>query len=156
MTAPLEPAVKAERIPVSADARFLLAFTESPADTRAMVRKVREFIEGNPRGWQRCKAGIDAAATNLAAGLKDAPELALDSMRQGAAAMARLGEEAGTPILTEELARICALASSAGAAAKPSGAGGGDCAIVLAFGDEARDRVAAALSPFPVLRISPA
>ncbi|MFL5373224.1 MAG: hypothetical protein ACJ78T_04480, partial [Myxococcales bacterium] len=48
--------------------------------------------------------------------------------------------------------------AAAGAAAKPSGAGGGDCAIVLAFQDDVLERVArevqaAGLSP---LRIAPA
>jgi phosphomevalonate kinase len=50
------------------------------------------------------------------------------------------------PIVTPELERACALASSAGAAGKPSGAGGGDCAIVLAFGDPAADSAAERLS----------
>ena len=54
--------------------------------------------------------------------------------------MAALGEAALTFIVTPELARICALASAAGCAAKPSGAGGGDCALVFAFGDTARTR----------------
>jgi mevalonate kinase len=71
--------------------------------------------------------------------------------------MAALGEDARLRIVTPELARACALAASAGAAGKPSGAGGGDCAVVLAFGDDGRDRAEAALRPhFPVLRVSPA
>ena len=64
----------------------------------------------------------------------------------------------GVAIVTPELSRACAIAASAGAAAKPSGAGGGDCAIVLAFDDgvlerAARDLQAAGFSP---LRIAPA
>ena len=69
--------------------------------------------------------------------------------------MAALGDEAGIAIVTPELARACALASGAGAAGKPSGAGGGDCAVILAFGDEARDRAEAALRPhFPVFPVA--
>jgi phosphomevalonate kinase len=71
--------------------------------------------------------------------------------------MVALGQEAGVPIVTPELARACALASGAGAAGKPSGAGGGDCAVILAFGDAARDRAEAALVPyFPVFHVTPA
>jgi mevalonate kinase len=71
--------------------------------------------------------------------------------------MAKLGEQASAGILTTDLAMACALAATAGAAGKPSGAGGGDCAVILAFGDEVRDRAETALRPhFPVLRISPA
>ena len=82
---------------------------------------------------------------------------ALDAVRRAAAAMAALGVEAQAPIVTPDLARACAVASSAGAAGKPSGAGGGDCAVVLAWGDAA-DRAQGALevAGFDVLRVSPA
>ena len=71
------------------------------------------------------------------------------------AAMARLGEASGAPIVTEALARAAALAASAGAAAKPSGAGGGDCAVVIAFGDEALARAERALAPhFETFRVA--
>ena len=45
-----------------------------------------------------------------------------------------------------------------GAAGKPSGAGGGDCAVVFAFGDAARDAAGEALraAGFPVFAIEPA
>jgi mevalonate kinase len=38
----------------------------------------------------------------------------------------------GIPIVTPALARLVAAARRVGAAAKPSGAGGGDCGIALA------------------------
>ena len=43
-----------------------------------------------------------------------------------------LGREAGIPIVTPALACLVAAARRAGAVAKPSGAGGGDCGIALA------------------------
>jgi phosphomevalonate kinase len=72
--------------------------------------------------------------------------------------MAALGDAASCPIVTPALARICALTQAAGGAAKPSGAGGGDCAVVLCFGEADRDRLEAALARegFPVARIRPA
>jgi phosphomevalonate kinase len=71
--------------------------------------------------------------------------------------MAALGAEAEVGIVTPELARACALASAAGAAVKPSGAGGGDCAVVLAFGEAAIGRAAERLSAdgLRVLRVRP-
>ncbi len=151
-------AVEAVRTDVPADARFLLAFTGNPSDTRALIRKVKAFISGEPRRWaavaQEISDGSESLRSALEAGER---EKALDAVRSGAAAMAKLGELSGAGIITAELALACALAASAGAAGKPSGAGGGDCAVILAFGDEARDRVEAALKPqFPVLRVSPA
>jgi phosphomevalonate kinase len=138
--------------------RLLLADTGVPADTRVLVREVKAFAGGNPRSWAGRAAEIRAAAERLRDALESGDEsAALEAVRKGAVAMAALGEAAAVPIVTPELARACALASSAGAAGKPSGAGGGDCAVVIAFGDEGRDRAETALGPyFPVLRISPA
>ena len=150
--------VETRAVQVSKEARFLLAFTGKAADTRVLVRRVRSFREGDPRRWRAVADEIGARAESLRTALEaGAPESALASVRAAAAAMARLGEEAGAAIITADLALACALAASAGAAGKPSGAGGGDCAVVLAFGDEARDRAEAALRPhFRVLRVAPA
>jgi phosphomevalonate kinase len=46
--------------------------------------------------------------------------------------LARFGAETGLPVVTPALARLVDVARRAGAAAKPSGAGGGDCGIALA------------------------
>lgn len=54
-------------------------------------------------------------------------------------AMGELGEAAGVPIVTEVLRKVAELAESAGGAAKPSGAGGGDVALAL-FPDDESDR----------------
>ena len=71
--------------------------------------------------------------------------------------MAALGDEAQAPIVTQDLARACAIASSAGAAGKPSGAGGGDCAMVLAWGESAdRARDALAVAGYLTLEVTPA
>ena len=59
-----------------------------------------------------------------------------------------LAVETGLPYMTPSLAVIRSLAKACGGAAKPSGAGGGDCAIALfpdpeaesAFKIRARDR----------------
>jgi phosphomevalonate kinase len=146
------------RVRTPADLRILLADAGTPADTRALVSAVRQLARSKPQVWSARASQISAACEALRAALESgtAPS-ALQAVRAGAAAMAALGEAAGVPIVTPELARACALASAAGAAGKPSGAGGGDCAVILAFGDEARDRAERALLPhFPVFRVTPA
>jgi phosphomevalonate kinase len=55
-----------------------------------------------------------------------------------------LGREAGIPVVTPALARLVAAARRAGAAAKPSGAGGGDCGIALVDSPARADAVRAA------------
>ncbi|HZR07027.1 MAG TPA: hypothetical protein VFA79_00495 [Myxococcales bacterium] len=151
-------ALEIRRVAPPQDLRLLLAYAGKPADTRALVRSVRAFAAGDRAGWGRRAGEITAAAENLGSALSaNDAEGALAAVRAGAAAMAALGEAAGAPIVTADLARACAIASTAGAAGKPSGAGGGDCAVILAFGDEARDRAEAALrAHFPVFRIAPA
>jgi phosphomevalonate kinase len=146
------------RVPFPPQLRLLLAWSGAPADTRALVGSVRAFAGGDRAAWTRRARAISAAAEALRDALvSNDPEAARDAVRRGASAMAALGEAAGAPIVTAELARACAISSAAGAAAKPSGAGGGDCAVILAFGDEARDRAEAALRPhYPVFRIAPA
>jgi phosphomevalonate kinase len=145
------------RVAVPEDLRLLLAFTGKSASTRSLVAKVRRFMEGDAPRWAIVKGEIVAQSEALTAALEGGErQSALAAVRAGAAAMARLGEESGAPIITAELTLACALAASAGAAGKPSGAGGGDCAVVLAFGDEARDRAQRALEQnFRVFRIRP-
>jgi phosphomevalonate kinase len=150
--------IEARKLATPSDLRLLLAFTGQSADTRDFVQQVRALAQGDGPRWRVCEAAITKACEALSVALESGQrEAALQAVRDGAAAMARLGEAAGAPIVTEALAKACALASSAGAAAKPSGAGGGDCAVVLAFGDEALARAEAALSPhFETFRVAPA
>ncbi len=146
--------LEVQPVPVPADLRLVLAFSGVSADTRALVREVRAFTEARPARWREHAEKIARRAEQLAALLEDsardpgwAPrEATLEVLRRAAAAMAALGEEAGVPIVTPALQQICALASSAGGAAKPSGAGGGDCAVALAFGEAAAARLEAGLA----------
>ena len=172
--------VEALRLRVPDDLRLLLIFTGVPADSRALVRGVKAFAAARPLEWKEHAARIAAASAALeralaAAGAPretteeiDGAEAALPirgaaqqaafaAVREGAAAMAALGTAAGVDIVTGPLQRACAVAASAGAAAKPSGAGGGDCAVALCFGEAALDALERAfLGLFPVLRASPA
>jgi len=146
------------RVRTPGELRLLLAYAGAPADTRALVREVRRFGSAKPLRWAARADEISTAEEKLREALESGDrDSLLEAVRAGAAAMGALGDEAGVAILTPQLARACALASGPGAAAKPSGAGGGDCAVVVAFGEEARDRAEAALRPhFPVFRIAPA
>ncbi|HUJ24758.1 MAG TPA: hypothetical protein VLW85_01990 [Myxococcales bacterium] len=134
----------ARRVRVPEDLRLLLAFTGKPADTRELIATVRR----DPP----VIAHIARACGELTAALESGDrQAALAAVRSGAAAMKALG------VMTVELERVCALASDAGATAKPSGAGGGDCAVIFAFGDAMADRAEKAVRPhFPVFRVVPA
>ncbi len=66
------------------------------------------------------------------------------AVREAAPLLSRLGDELGLPIVTPPLARLIAIAEEHGAAAKPSGAGGGDCAIAFARSVEDAEALRAA------------
>ncbi len=59
----------------------------------------------------------------------------LDMLRENANLLMHMSVETGLPYMTPSLAAIGKMAKEFGGAAKPSGAGGGDCAIAL-FPDE--------------------
>jgi phosphomevalonate kinase len=64
---------------------------------------------------------------------------ALAALRAAGALLSRLGAVSAIPVFTPELRRAAAVAATLGsdaAAAKPSGAGGGDCAIALVAQDQ--------------------
>lgn len=85
----------------------------------------------------------------------DAREL-LAAVERACAGMAALGAETGVDIVSEPHARIAALASACGGAAKPSGAGGGDVALAFvprARSEELRAALRAASLPVVDLRL---
>jgi len=56
----------------------------------------------------------------------------LEAVDRSATLLERVGVETDLPLVTPELAALVRTANRVGAAAKPSGAGGGDCGIALA------------------------
>jgi len=79
-------------------------------------------------------ADLAATARAAADAIVDGDAAALcDAIERSAGLLARFGDETGLPIVTPGLRRLVDAARAAGAAAKPSGAGGGDCGIALAI-----------------------
>lgn len=113
--------------------KALLVWTGSPVRTSELVDRVRALAA---RDATAHRAAIDAIA-DAAASLDGAID-ADDARSIFAAteahhdAMRTLGEKADAPIVTPSLARLAEIARSFGGASKPSGAGGGDVAILFA------------------------
>ncbi|MBZ4486393.1 phosphomevalonate kinase [Microbacterium sp. cx-55] len=121
------------RLSAPRDLSFLVGWTGAPASTERLVDAV----------GRRSRAGsIDHTAfledsRRCVNGLWTSLETGDDSATLGAVNAARhilqgLGAQSGVSIETPALRALCEVAESIGAAAKPSGAGGGDCGIVLA------------------------
>lgn len=93
------------------------------------------------RAWND---GMRAASELFRAACERGDARLLCAAVEGAAGLlSRLGALAGMPLWTGELRRACRVAASLGAAAKPSGAGGGDCAVAVVE-ESARERLRAA------------
>jgi phosphomevalonate kinase len=121
---------------------------------RATDPMLRRFADGASR--PRALRDLSTAAEQAAAAVERGDGAALlDAIASAADLLVRLGDETGMPIVTPALARLVAAARRVGAAAKPSGAGGGDCGIALATSPAQADAVVAAwraegIVPLPV------
>jgi phosphomevalonate kinase len=110
------------------DGMHLVAgWTGEPAATTPLVTRFASME--SPPGFGDLIAAARAAAAAVAA--RDAARLCAAVDRSGDL-LERFGAETGLPIVTPSLRRLVDAARRAGAAAKPSGAGGGDCGIALA------------------------
>jgi phosphomevalonate kinase len=119
------PAVVERRLP--AGLVLVAGWTGTPAPTAPLLR--RFATARRPAALEPLGAAAEAAAAAVARG--DADGL-LDSVRRTTDLLDDLGAELGVPIVTPALRCLVAAAARAGVAAKPSGAGGGDCGIAFA------------------------
>lgn len=122
-----------QRRPVElpADLYHCALYTGRAANTRALVRAVRQAARHRPavrdilaRLGRCAQLGIHALRS------ADIAEW-MGAIREFHALETALTESSGAPIVSEDVARCVALAEQAGCAAKASGAGGGD--VVVAF-----------------------
>ena len=108
---------------------LLVGWTGEGAATVPLLRRFSAAIRTEPATLRELRVTAESAAAAVTAGDRLAFLQAVD--RSGSL-LEQLGREIGLPITTPALARLVAAARRAGAAAKPSGAGGGDCGIAFA------------------------
>lgn len=116
--------------------RVVPVWTGEPADTAAFLTGVRAFAKADPDAYaarmdglaEVAERAVEACRTRDAAAFLDAAEVYGRGMRD-------LGEQAELPIASEAHQRVTEIAAACGAVAKPSGAGGGDIAVVFARAD---------------------
>lgn len=126
------PGFEVRRLPPPAGLCLEVGWTGKPASTASLVSGLhRRTWRGSASHQQFVQATTDvvrASITALEAG--DGPGL-LHQIRRARQELARLDDEVGLGIFTAELTALCDAAEGVGGAAKPSGAGGGDCGIAL-------------------------
>jgi phosphomevalonate kinase len=133
--------------------RLVVGWTGEPAPTDPLVKRFVAYAARHEAGvvgdlCATAERGVAAVVAGDAASFCDA-------VARTAELLARLGADAGIPIVTPALARLVEIARAAGVAAKPSGAGGGDCGIAFARSGAEADALRAAwrdagIVPLPV------
>ncbi|PWH05282.1 phosphomevalonate kinase [Brachybacterium endophyticum] len=111
--------------------RLLVGWTGSPASTERLVDRVRMSEDELDAHYARFLADSRSAVEELVSVWDEDPAAMLGIVRRCRRLLQKLGRLRGTTIETDQLRFLCDLAEAQGAAGKPSGAGGGDCGIML-------------------------
>lgn len=133
MTGPAWIPMRARRIPTPADVQVLIGWTGSPAETDQLVNQATS--NGGGMNWEDAFLRPSAANVNslILALAEDKFPLIHAGIRTARALLARMADHTATLVETPQLTALIESAELIeGVSAKTSGAGGGDCGIVLA------------------------
>ncbi|MGY3777646.1 phosphomevalonate kinase [Isobaculum melis] len=126
------PQLRIERLTVPSNLRLVIGWTGHPASTADLVEQVKASKEQQEKAYATFLADSKACVEKMILGFKQ-NDVALiqQELRKNRQLLHHLTSMTGVPIETADLKHLCDLAESYGGAAKSSGAGGGDCGIVL-------------------------
>lgn len=138
------PGFRAQPIRVPEGWRLAVAWSGESASTQGLIDRVLEYFESHPdRRYAFVKAS-EIYVKELAVGLQNADwHRVAAALRLNRRLLSGLGDEAGVDIETPALREISDRAEACDAAAKLSGAGGGDCAVTVAPAEIAKEIEAA-------------
>lgn len=113
------------------DLYFYSGWTKKVARTPNMISKIIEYKQQNPNSHKRFLDLSNEATGSLIQGfLNQDTNRIIEGIGKSREALLYLGQESGVEIETKELRALCNIGELYGKG-KPSGAGGGDCGIVL-------------------------
>ena len=124
------PGLSIRRLP-SPSLRLQVGWTGAPASTPALVADVQAGSHGADDYTVFLRDSQDCLARLITAIEDDDAARIMRQIARNRALLAGLSRIGGRTIETAELARLVEIALEHGAAAKSSGAGGGDCGIAL-------------------------
>ncbi len=132
---------QSRRIAFHPELRLLAVWAGASIQTAPRLSTFLSFVEARPEEAERFSAMSEAAVHALEPALVAGDAVGV-AQGMGAAreALAVLERETGLVLETPPMAKAAEVAARFGASAKLSGAGGGDCAVVLAMGDEMASR----------------
>ncbi|MDI6024597.1 phosphomevalonate kinase [Leucobacter sp. UT-8R-CII-1-4] len=129
-------ACEIRELPAPNGASLLVGWTGSPASTEQLV----DSVSASPKSGDHdaLRRAFLSQSKELALSFAEALDSGASAeelfaiIRASRALLHRLSEDRGIVIETDTLGALCSIAEQYGAAAKSSGAGGGDCGIALA------------------------
>ncbi|MDZ8202425.1 phosphomevalonate kinase [Microbacterium sp. SSW1-59] len=123
-------------LPAPDGLELVVGWTGHPASTRSLVSAVQSAVISGAVDHERFLDESRHAVSMLRDALCAAEgREAQDALRQARAVLRELGRQSGVEIETAALGRMCDIIEGRGGAAKPSGAGGGDCGVALVDAD---------------------
>ncbi|MGO2082625.1 phosphomevalonate kinase [Vagococcus sp.] len=126
------PKLRIEPLEAPTDLRLLIGWTGSPASTTFLVDQVKdEQSDMNGFYKQFLKDSKDCVNQMITAFKEQNIDEIQKQIRTNRHLLKSLGHQSGVDIETTALSDLCSIAESFSGAAKSSGAGGGDCGIVL-------------------------
>lgn len=126
------PGLSIQALPPPRGLALQVGWSGSPASTAALVADLTasDWWRGSRR--TSFLADSETCVTAALRALEQGePDALLEAVRAARHLLARVDADASPGIFTERLTRLCDTAEACGGAAKPSGAGGGDCGIAL-------------------------
>ncbi|OJG92905.1 phosphomevalonate kinase [Enterococcus silesiacus] len=126
------PKLMIQPLTVPKKLRLLIGWTGSPASTSDLVDQVNQSKEVQETAYQQFLDESKSCVETMITGFQtENISLIQTQIRKNRQLLQQLTSITGVTIETPALKKLCNLAQTCGGAAKSSGAGGGDCGIVL-------------------------
>ncbi|RNE09855.1 phosphomevalonate kinase [Lacticaseibacillus paracasei] len=126
------PELSIELLTAPADMQLLVGWTGSPASTSQLVDKIKLAKAKKPQLYHDFLTASRETLEKLIDGFRNRSLSSIQAgIRRNRELLDELAHFSGVAIQTPALRQLVELAEQAGGAAKSSGAGGGDCGIVL-------------------------
>lgn len=126
------PQLQVELLNAPATLKLLIGWTGSPASTSHLVDAVSLEMAKQQQGYQHFLSESKGCIKRMIAGFhQQSLAIIQKEIRYNRKLLQALGKLSGVQIETPLLHQLCELAEAYHGAAKTSGAGGGDCGIVL-------------------------
>jgi phosphomevalonate kinase len=136
------PGLKWRALKWPAELRFVLLWTGMPASSPDLTRATEIFRLERPDEWKVFCDQSEAACDFLASALESRdPSAIAAGIEEAGDCIFQLARDSDVELVTAELKRALEAAKAAGAPAKIAGAGGGDCALAVAFDEDAVARL---------------